>query len=863
MAAYLLKSGIILTIFYLFYKLLLEKEPIHIFKRIYLLCGLLLAFTIPLITFTTVVEVESIEFIPYMVSEIPIDQQTTTELATINYWPIILWTVYGFGVVLFGLKFLINLLQIGLKVRRNTKQKVNQFTHVLLQNLTTPHTFFSYIFLNKHRYIQHQIPQEVFWHEETHAKQKHSLDVILIELLQVVFWFNPLLYFIKKDVKLNHEFLADRAVLNKGVPLTAYQEILLTFSTSPTEPALANALNYSSIKKRFTIMKTRTSKKAVWIKSLILLPLVAVLIYSFSEQKIVEVEKRKETAAQSINTNLTINNIEILINKNGNYLVNNIQTSIENLKKRFNEINPDITIRDKENITANIHTDINTKMASITDLKIILRDYGIKKVNINGAQNVIKQNRLYPKPTYKGKPTQDTYYAGARLLSYSKGIQYKDTIIGEGLLMEKLYEELSEKEKKMFPMLSYIPEPKRKKAPTQKDINEYKKSNLYAIWIDNKSVPNSELDKYQLSEIAYVSGPMTITKTGRSKKYPQPFWCTFYTHKYFDQKELGKQIMTYGGERIINYRSIEKINKKFNKLSSDGFQQKEANPQELEEYNKLAKKYNAQPEDKRVVQLKDLNRLESIFNKMTVQQKGNAEPFPNCPPPPIKNQDKATKEQVAEYNKLAKHYNSMSKNNMVVKVTDVNRLSYIYNLMTKKQKQNAEPFPNFPPPPPPVKIGEKVSEGYELPPPPPPAPSQKTIEKGSKKLQKAFKNFSKETELYAKAVRKYRTDKKGLDNIENQYKNVMELHKAYSTLAEKEGVLPTPPPPPPIPEDTTDHMIQMAKKGALFYYEGKKITSDKAIEITKKNKSINIQVLGHGSSKPIVKLSKKPITVEE
>ena len=111
-------------------------------------------------------------------------------------------------------------------------------------------------------------------------------------------------------------------------------------------------------------------------------------------------------------------------------------------------------------------------------------------------------------------------------------------------------------------------------------------------------------------------------------------------------------------------------------------------------------------------------------------------------------------------------------------------------------------------------------------------------------------------------MKEYRSTKKGLNKIENQYKKAMELHKTYEKLATEEGILPTPPPPPPVPTNTTDYMIQMAKKGALFYYEDKKITSDKAIEITKKNKNINIQVLGHGSSKPIVKLSKKPIKVK-
>jgi len=147
-------------------------------------------------------------------------------------------------------------------------------------------------------------------------------------------------------------------------------------------------------------------------------------------------------------------------------------------------------------------------------------------------------------------------------------------------------------------------------------------------------------------------------------------------------------------------------------------------------------------------------------------------------------------------------------------------------------------------------------------PAPPPIINQKTIEKGSKQMQEAFKNFSQEAKLYGASVKSYRTTKKGLKEVENKYKKVLELHKAYSKLAIKEGFSPPLPPPPATPPNPTDHMIQMAKKGALFYYEDKKVSSDKAIEITKKNKSINTQILGNGSSKPVVKLSTKPITIE-
>ena len=293
MEIYILKSGLCLAVLYAFYKLLLEKESVNNFKRFYLLVTLILSFSIPFITFNEYIEASTlikpnqsnIEY-TYILESHPTPPQT-------NYLPIILWSIYAFGVLLFSLKFAKNLWDMVLKIKRNPKQKNKVYIAVLLQDLITPHTFFNYIFLNKQKFETHQIPKEVILHEEAHAKQKHSLDVIFIEVLQILFWFNPCIYFVKQSIKLNHEFLADQAVIKKEITPSAYQQILLAFSSSENyldakTHQLANTINYSSIKKRFTVMKTKTSKQTFWLRSFMLLPLLAFLIYGFSEKKVVE-----------------------------------------------------------------------------------------------------------------------------------------------------------------------------------------------------------------------------------------------------------------------------------------------------------------------------------------------------------------------------------------------------------------------------------------------------------------------------------------------------------------------------------------------------------------------------------------------
>ncbi|PKD21110.1 hypothetical protein APR41_11890 [Salegentibacter salinarum] len=292
---YILKSVAILATLLLFYKLLLEKENMHTFKRFYLLFAIIASIGIPLITITTYVEPVSESFDPvlFQLSEETSASESNSFEDNLLF---ILWTIYALGVIFFSIKFIRNLRELLLKIKTNPKIKKENSTRILLQEKVDPHTFFNYIFLNRREYKEKKIPKEVIIHEEAHAKQKHSLDILIVEFLQIVFWINPLIIFLKDYIKLNHEFLADREVLKKGIQTAGYQTTLLSFSSGHLHSDLVNPINYSSIKKRFTVMKTQTSKKTIWAKSLLLLPLLGILIYSCSTKEELEKPNSDPTA---------------------------------------------------------------------------------------------------------------------------------------------------------------------------------------------------------------------------------------------------------------------------------------------------------------------------------------------------------------------------------------------------------------------------------------------------------------------------------------------------------------------------------------------------------------------------------------
>lgn len=283
MEMYFIKSAACLAILLLFYKILLEKEHMHVFKRIFLLVAPIISFGIPLITFpeyTTFSSEGSTSFSTISISE---------TAAEFPLFEVLLISGYILGIIFFGSRFVINLRTLLKRAKNNPKVETTGATQVLLREQIIPHTFWSYIYLNREKFVRKEIPKEVMDHEMAHVRQKHTADILFMEILQVFLWFLPLIYLLKKAVKLNHEFLADSAALQKAGNIGLYQQILLSFS-SEEQPDLVNSINYQSIKKRFTVMKKQPSQNAVLVRTIIFLPLLAILLYSFSARETVSAD---------------------------------------------------------------------------------------------------------------------------------------------------------------------------------------------------------------------------------------------------------------------------------------------------------------------------------------------------------------------------------------------------------------------------------------------------------------------------------------------------------------------------------------------------------------------------------------------
>lgn len=296
MILYLIKFVGCLGILLLIYHVLLEREKMHQFNRFYLLGSVLFSLAVPSYIIYT-------EPSPSTVLEatIPITTSISTE-SSID-WQFICLLVYSIISLLFLARFIKNILAIVHKIRVSPRKKVEHATLVLVDDPILPHTFLQYIFVQKEAYDQGAIEEELLTHELAHVLQKHTVDILLIEFLKVFLWINPLLFFLKKAIQLNHEFLADDHVLTSYNNIPRYQYLLLDKAAWNNTYYLASNLNYSLTKKRLKMMKTNYSTTSQWIKKAILIPICAGLVFVFASR--VEAQTTKEIKVVEVTDPIT------------------------------------------------------------------------------------------------------------------------------------------------------------------------------------------------------------------------------------------------------------------------------------------------------------------------------------------------------------------------------------------------------------------------------------------------------------------------------------------------------------------------------------------------------------------------------
>lgn len=294
---YLLKSSAILALFLVSYQLFLKKETFFINNRIFLVIGLISSFLVPFITFTRTVIIETR---PLTESNLYLSENafTVTEISQPFSWVPLLASIYVIGILFFGFRLFIQLWALQ-KIKNNADViKKDNLTHVKTEKQISPFSFFKYIFYNPLLFKRSDL-KIILKHEEVHATQLHSLDILLSEIVLILQWFNPIIWFYRKSIKENLEFLADAYTCVNKEGKKHYQYLLLQKVIGTNKVTIANPFFNSLIKKRIVMLNQNQSKKVNVLKLFIVLPFVMAFLMAFNIREEVKFSESINSISES------------------------------------------------------------------------------------------------------------------------------------------------------------------------------------------------------------------------------------------------------------------------------------------------------------------------------------------------------------------------------------------------------------------------------------------------------------------------------------------------------------------------------------------------------------------------------------
>lgn len=306
---YILESTICISVFYMLFRLLMRKETSFAVNRATLLTIVVASVIVPMVQLPQLMQTPvHVELIPdfseskVQIQNLPAPENTAsfevqqpvgeTASAT-NELTIPLETLlryfYLAGVLVALLLFIRNVIQIFLLSRKATVQQMDGYRLLIVDREVPSFAFGRSVVISQTDYDAHG--SAILAHEQAHIRLNHFVDLLLLELVRTIHWFNPAVYALIGDLKEIHEFQADEQTLHSGIDATQYQLLVIQKGVGPRRFALANSFNHCQIKKRITMMnKSKTSKAWRW-KVATFLPLLALLLMAFGNRSETRIEK--------------------------------------------------------------------------------------------------------------------------------------------------------------------------------------------------------------------------------------------------------------------------------------------------------------------------------------------------------------------------------------------------------------------------------------------------------------------------------------------------------------------------------------------------------------------------------------------
>lgn len=298
---YLAKVNAYWLLFYACYWLLLRKHTFFYWNRFYLLGTLLIAFALPAIHFAepvTTIHVPETVYQKATISVAVIADQTPEKRIDLWRW---IFGLYATGVLILACKFISNLFRLFKMASRNERIEMGNYSLVMLPENTgsrngSSFSFFRWLFLSPHDYRHNS--DTIIRHEYEHIRQWHTADILLIELLKIGFWINPVVWLYKRSMETVHEYLADESVPNRN----GYASFLVAYAMRSPDITIANHFfNASLLKRRIQMIYKQRSSRWLLAKYLMILPAAACSVsISASRSPLQAIDQLKTEAEKTI-----------------------------------------------------------------------------------------------------------------------------------------------------------------------------------------------------------------------------------------------------------------------------------------------------------------------------------------------------------------------------------------------------------------------------------------------------------------------------------------------------------------------------------------------------------------------------------
>ena len=285
---FFLETLICFSLFFAVYYFLLRNETCFQYNRLYLLVTAIISIAFPLIDiqFSTDnaalhnLTVEQVIYLPEVVVDA---EKPTVEATPVNYWVTGLLIIYFAGMAIVLLRLIIEIIKITKLYRQALKESTIEGNIIFTNGKAPTFSFLNFIFLDNNSFKNDEEKTQVIMHEMAHVKHRHTWDILFLEILATIFWFNPVIRWYKKAIAEMHEYIADKEALHhynkEGYVKTLVHQGLKQMNISLVQP-----FNASQLLKRINMMDKYNQPTRLF-KMLMVIPVAAVLfvVFSFSD----------------------------------------------------------------------------------------------------------------------------------------------------------------------------------------------------------------------------------------------------------------------------------------------------------------------------------------------------------------------------------------------------------------------------------------------------------------------------------------------------------------------------------------------------------------------------------------------------